>query len=560
MGQSETTAYDAVGNVSAKTDFNGKTTTFTYDTLNWMFSKIPDASLSQPTITFTYTPTGKRATMVDATGTTTYTYDNRDRLTSKATPEGTLNYTYDVHSNPLTIASANTNGASMIYTYDALNRLASVVDNRLLAQGVNPATTSYSYDPASNLSGYIYPNGVQTSYTYDPLNRLTQMGSAKTGALSNFAYTLGAAGNRTAVTELGGRTVNYGYDNVYRLTSEAITNSSPNNGTVGYTYDNVGNRTAMTSTLSAVPGGTFSYDNNDRLAIDTWDANGNTISSAGISYVYDFENRLLMRGAVTIVYDGDGNRVSETAGGVTTKYLVDDLNPTGYSQVVDELVAGAVTRTYAYGLGRISQNRLVASTWTPSFYGYDGHGNVRFLANTAGAVTDTYQFDAFGNTIATIGTTPNNFLFSGEQFDSSMSLYQLRARWYRMPTGRFLTMDPYEGSILDPATLHKYVYTQNDPVNAVDPSGRAAIVEYNTVTFSKQNGQLHGIRHFACTLLSETAIVGAITQAVLEVAGSGAAIGGEFWGIVEVDYSKIVYRAFPRPGTGCINIGTFYPF
>ncbi|MBS1853279.1 MAG: hypothetical protein JST79_20460 [Acidobacteria bacterium] len=167
----------------------------------------------------------------------------------------------------------------------------------------------------------------------------------------------------------------------------------------------------MTSTLSAGPGGTFSYDANDRLAIDSYDANGNTISSAGISYSYDFENRMLMRGAVGITYDGDGNRVSETVGGVTTKYLIDDLNPTGYSQVLDETVSGAVTRTYTYGSQRISENQLVSSTWTPSFYGYDAL-SVRFLASTSGATTDTYQFDAFGNQIATIGTSSNTFLFS----------------------------------------------------------------------------------------------------------------------------------------------------
>ena len=56
-----------------------------------------------------------------------------------------------------------------------------------------------------------------------------------------------------------------------------------------------------------------------------------------------------VRGAVAIVYDGDGNRVSETVGSTTTKYLVDTLNPTGYSQVMDELVNGSVTRTYTYG-------------------------------------------------------------------------------------------------------------------------------------------------------------------------------------------------------------------
>jgi hypothetical protein len=45
-----------------------------------------------------------------------------------------------------------------------------------------------------------------------------------------------------------------------------------------------------------------------------------------------------------------GNRVSETIGTTTTKYLVDTLNPTGYAEVMDELVAGAATRTYTYGL------------------------------------------------------------------------------------------------------------------------------------------------------------------------------------------------------------------
>src|SRR5207247_9573900 len=65
-------------------------------------------------------------------------------------------------------------------------------------------------------------------------------------------------------------------------------------------------------------------------------------------------------------------------------YLVDTLNPTKLPQVLDKVVNGSVSRTCAYGLQRISENQLVGSTWTPSFYGADGHGNVRFLENTAG--------------------------------------------------------------------------------------------------------------------------------------------------------------------------------
>jgi len=344
------------------------------------------------------------------------------------------------------------------------------------AQSGPSTPTTYNYDPARNLSGYAYSNTLQTGNVFDPLNRLKQACMATSSPacsasqpLASYAYTLGAAGNRTAVAEAGGRNVVYGYDNDYRLTSEAIT-GDPNHGTVTYNgYDNVGNRTSMTSTLSAVPGGSFSYDSNDRLNIDTWDANGNTTSSGGISNTYDFENRLLTHGAVTIVYDGDGNRVSESAGGVTTKYLVDTLNPTGLPQVLDETVNGSVTRTY--GLNRVSENQLVGSTWTPSFYGYDGHGNVRFLTNTAGAVTDTYQYDAFGMPIAITGTTSNNYLYSGEQFE-------LRQRWYRQAVGRFITRDPIEGVPCSPLSYNPYIYVMDDPVDTIDPTGEQAIIEY----------------------------------------------------------------------------------
>ena len=263
------------------------------------------------------------------------------------------------------------------------------------------------------------------------------------------------------------------------VVSGAVTNDpSGKNGTVSYTnYNQVGNRLQMTSTLAAVPSGTFIYDNNDRLTTDTYDSNGNTVSSAGIADTYDFENRMLTHGAVTIVYDGDGNRVSETVGGTTTKYLVDTLNPTGYPQVMDELVSGAVTRTYSYGLQRISENQKIGTTQTASFYGYDGHGNVRYLTGSAGTATDTYVYDAFGLPITTTGSTPNNFLYSGEQYDSALGAYYLRARYYNPATGRFLAMDQYEGSILDPLTLHKYLYTANNPVNAGDPTGRGILDE-----------------------------------------------------------------------------------
>jgi hypothetical protein len=73
---------------------------------------------------------------------------------------------------------------------------------------------------------------------------------------------------------------------------------------------------------------------------------------------------------------GKSNRVPKAAHGVTTQYLIDDLSPTGHSQVVEELVGGVVARSYTYGLERISELQTVNNAPTASFYQYDGRGTV----------------------------------------------------------------------------------------------------------------------------------------------------------------------------------------
>ena len=145
--------------------------------------------------------------------------------------------------------------------------------------------------------------------------------------------------------------------------------------------------------------------------------------------------------------------------------------------MVEELVNGAVTRAYTYGYERVSESQTLSGAWTPSFYIYDGRGTVRMMASLAGAVTDTYEYDAFGNLLAKTGATPNAYLYRGERYDADLKLYYLRARWYNPVTGRFMTRDPYSGSAYDPASLHRYNYARSNPANFVDPSGRATLIE-----------------------------------------------------------------------------------
>jgi hypothetical protein len=92
----------------------------------------------------------------------------------------------------------------------------------------------------------------------------------------------------------------------------------------------------------------------------------------------------------------------------------------------------------------VRTSSLVACT--RSFYGYDGHGNVRFLTSSADTVGNTYQFDAFGMPISSTGTMANSYLYSGERFATITQnvldhIYRGNSavRHYRGPSGNVAT-------------------------------------------------------------------------------------------------------------------------
>jgi len=143
-----------------------------------------------------------------------------------------------------------------------------------------------------------------------------------------------------------------------------------------------------------------------------------------------------------------------------------------------------VSLFYTYGLDLIAQHQLMPveapDHWETSYYLYDGLGSVRALADETGLVTDAYFYDAYGrllNIASTGDGTPNTYLFTGEQFDADLGMYYLRARYLNPETGRFHTMDSFEGRFSDPQTLHKYLYAHANPVMFVDPSGNFSLLE-----------------------------------------------------------------------------------
>lgn len=309
--------------------------------------------------------------------------------------------------------------------------------------------------------------------------------------LTGFDYTLNQSGHRLAVTEADGRQVNYTYDELYRLTEENINNGER---VLAYTYDSVGNRLTKDDSLVGLT--TYTYDANDRLLSEvltqagvtihtityTYDDNGNLLSRTQVTdaasetttYTWNDDDRLVAvatpdGSSVTYEYDEEGIRVSSTVDGVTTDYLVDKNRP--YAQVLEELNSEQLQAFYVYGHDLISQTRNTQQ----DFYQVDGLGSTRVLTDENGNVTDTYDYEAFGELIESSGESENSYRFAGEQFDESLGDYYLRDRFYDPSSGRFIRRDTWQGDLTNPISLHKYLYGHGNPANLVDPSGLAAL-------------------------------------------------------------------------------------
>jgi RHS repeat-associated protein len=472
LNQHSTTQYDQVGNIVSTTDFNGEIITFIYDERNRLIKK---ALPNNEQVIYTYTLTGQRATETDGNGTITYQYDSRNRLLSRIDPDGVkIEYTYDAAGNR---TSVNIPSGKTSYTFDEQNRLKAVTDS---SNGV----TTYTYDLAGNLIKTTLPNGTIETREYDLLNRLLYLqNSNSSGVINSFRYTLDKVGNRLAVVEQDGRKVNYEYDDIYRLLEEEVIDGTTR--TISYTYDAVSNR--LTRNDSGEGNTTYEYDQNDRLLKEvtngvtttyTYDNNGNTLSKTTgtdkVNYQWNAENRLIGLdnngdgvNDVTNKYDSDGIRISQTVNGDETRFLVDKNRD--YAQVLQEYTPSKIIKaSYVYGHDLISQLRNSQR----SFYHVDGLGSTRALTDSNGLVSDRYAYEAFGEIIKQLGNTQNLYLFAGEQRDPNLGLDYLRARYLDVNSGRFYGRDPFKGILTLPDSLHPYIYTKNNPINLIDPSGK----------------------------------------------------------------------------------------
>lgn len=356
-----TRSYDQDGNLTSVSDWLGHTTSYGYD--------------AEGNVTSIQRPDGSTATQ---------TFDGNGAITqiNDSSPNGyTFNAGYGRSGEELLTSDneTQTGATSYAYTYDGAARLASATQQTPV--GGSPLPSSYSYDPADNLTAT--PTGASTtSQSYDAADQLTGASDSVTAVKQTFAYD--QLGDRTGQTNTStGQQQSYTYDQQSQLTSytSAAQNSAnqqtgSRNITSKYQYDGTGLR------VGRIVNGT--------VTVQAYDISGAL-------------PQLLLDGFTAYVYGPDDLPIEQIT-----------YNPSSKGQTV-------------------------------AYYHHDELGSTRALTDSNGHPTATYKYDPYGNLQAsnpTAAATTNPLLYAGQYVDSESGLQYLRARYYDPQTAQFLTRDP----------------------------------------------------------------------------------------------------------------------
>ncbi len=528
-----TFSYDKVGNRLTMGDGLG-TTNYTYDGLDRLTQVAPPVVGGQSsTVSYLYDLSGNRTRLTyPDTSQINYTYDALNRLSQAAVSGQPSAVVYSYNPAGRLAGLTRPNGINTVYGYDTAGRLTNLTHQK--PTGVL-ASYGYTLDAAGNRTQIVETIPVCAHLTYLPIILKGSSGGGSfapappsdnptfespvplpdsanlqpstfnlerflssflplifgggggsdddTGLISTFSSPIVGA---QSLTESGclpvtlTRTLAYSYDRLHRLTAASYPSAGLGQPaqSYAYAYDAAGNRTSQT--INGVVT-TYQYDAANRLTnvngvAYSYDNNGNLLSDGVRTYTYDAANRLtqVVSGSVTtqFQYNGDGDRVSLTTGGVTTRYALDLA--AGLPEVIVATTSGVSTRYVQVGGQLLAQND--GGVW--SYVLPDGLGSVRQMVDPTGQIALLQNYDPFGNVLQQVGSA-SVFGYTGEQTDPT-GLVFLRTRYYNPKVGRFLTPDTMIPDPLRSSGWNRYTYVGNNPIRHTDPSGHCFFTGIDT--------------------------------------------------------------------------------
>ena len=321
----------------------------------------------------------------------------------------------------------------------------------------------------------------------------------------------------TEKAEGGKKTVhNYTYDKIGNRTSYEKIEDGVSKAKYNYKYNDSNQLIKRTNAkIWGDPGTTYSYDKDGNLIQEC----DKTNSADPVTYEYTAENRLAVvkQGGTVLMaamYDGDNNRVFEldntykwedcygdevlipanqrtedgnspkeqlaslvkggsNAKGYTLTEYINDINRENTEVLAEYGADEKVRQAYTYGESGIGERVSVDKSEESSYYLYDGRNSVTGILTETANLTNSYQYDSYGNLTSGTADGVNYYGYNGESTNVKTGLQYLRARYYNAENGTFTTEDSDLGTTENPLTRNRYDYTTNNPLNYSDPTGHS---------------------------------------------------------------------------------------